>query len=67
MKYNRQDYPLLLKKKHIKDIGISEGFYYKLVKSHQLPTIKLNNRTYINRDAFFDLLEQKTTVVETET
>ncbi len=66
MKYNRQDYPLLLKKKHIKDIGISEGFYYKLVKSRQLPTIKLNNRTYINRDAFFDLLEQKTTVVETE-
>ena len=66
MKYNRQDYPLLLKKKHIKDIGISEGFYYKLVNSRQLPTIKLNNRTYINRDAFFDLLEQKTTVVETE-
>ena len=60
MKTNRQDYPLLLKRKHIKDIGISEGFYYKLIKSGQLPTVKLNNRTYINRDALFDLLENTT-------
>ena len=66
MNYNRTDFPLLLKRKHLRDIGISEGFYYKLVKSRQLPSIKLNGRTYINRDALFDLLEQNTSTVTTD-
>ena len=39
--------PKLLKRKHIlKDIGLSESLYYKLVKENKLPTIKINNRIF---------------------
>lgn len=64
--YNRQDFPLLMKRKHLLSLGLSDDLYYKLIRENKLPTIKLNNRTYINRDAFFDMLEQKTTIVEIE-
>ena len=64
--YNRQDFPLLMKRKHLLSLGLSDDLYYKLIREKKLPTIKLNNRTYINRDAFFDMLEQKTTIIETE-
>lgn len=59
----KDQFPLLLKRKHIKDIGISDALYYKLIKSGQLPTIKLNNRTYINRDVFFELMAKQTHMI----
>ncbi|MBE6703116.1 MAG: helix-turn-helix domain-containing protein [Ruminococcaceae bacterium] len=54
----RENLPLLLKRKHLKDIGISDGLYYKLVKSKELPVVKLNGRNYINRDALFALIDK---------
>lgn len=51
--------PRLLKRKHIiKDIGISESLYYKLIKENKLPIVKINNRIYVDRDKLFSLIEK---------
>jgi hypothetical protein len=51
--------PKLLKRKHIlKDIGLSESLYYKLVKENKLPTIKINNRIYLDRDKLLLMIEK---------
>lgn len=58
MNYNKEDYPLLLKRKHIRKIlGISDTLYYQLIRSGELPTVRLNNRTYIIRDEFWEVLK----------
>ena len=50
--------PKLLKRKHIlKDIGLSESLYYKLVKENKLPIIKINNRICLDRDKLLLMIE----------
>ena len=59
MTYSTKDLPMLLKRKHFRTIfGISDALYYSLINSHQLPTIKLNNRVYVDRDKFLSMINQ---------
>ena len=54
----REEFPLLLKRTHfINDIGISNAVYYQLIHSGSLPVVIINDRKYVLRDKFFDMLE----------
>lgn len=54
----KENLPLLLRRKHIKELlGISDTLYYKMVSEQALPTIFFNNRVYIHRDRFLELLD----------
>lgn len=51
--------PLVLGAKDIQAIlGISKGKTYALMNSKDFPTIYLNKRMVVSRDAFFDWLNQ---------
>lgn len=51
--------PLVLSAKDIQKIlGISKGKTYELMNSSDFPTIHLNKRMVVSRDAFFDWLNQ---------
>ena len=50
--------PQLLKRKHmIKDLGISDTLYYKLIRENKLPVVHIGNRIYIIKDKLAVLLE----------
>ena len=50
--------PQLLKRKHmIKDIGISDTLYYKLIRENKLPVVHIGNRIYIIKDKLAMLIE----------
>lgn len=40
----------------LKVVGISDSLYYKLLRENKLPIVKINNRTYIDRDKFINML-----------
>ena len=40
----------------LKVIGISDSLYYKLIRENKLPIVKINKRTYIDRDKFINML-----------
>lgn len=51
--------PLVLSAKDIQSIlGISKGKTYELMNSKDFPTIYLNKRMVVTRDAFFEWLNQ---------
>lgn len=60
--YNYNDVtnlPLVLQARDIQAIlGISKGKTYALMNSKDFPTIYLNKRMVVSRDAFFDWLNQ---------
>ena len=50
--------PKLLKREHmLKEIGISDSLYYKLIKENKLPIVHIGNRIYIDRDKFINMLD----------
>jgi hypothetical protein len=58
---DRKGFPVLLKRKHfINNIGMADSLYYQLLNSDAIPTVTINKRKYILRDAFFDMLENNT-------
>ena len=69
MKWNGGDYmysyceasdlPIILQAKDIQTIlGISKGKTYELMNSNDFPTIYLNKRMVVAKDAFFEWLNQ---------
>lgn len=61
---NREEFPMIMKVSDIRRVGISKPLYYKLLKTKQLPYLKINNRFYVNRDALFDYIDDITITVE---
>jgi hypothetical protein len=58
---DRKGFPMLLRRKHFIDkIGINNSLYYQLLNSEAIPTVTINNRKYILRDSFFDMLDNNT-------
>lgn len=50
--------PKLLKREHIlKELGISDSLYYKLIKENKLPIVYIGNRIYIDRDKLINMLD----------
>lgn len=57
---NVGDLPLVLQAKDIQTIlGISKGKTYEIMNSKDFPTIYLNKRMVVSRDAFIDWLNQE--------
>ena len=57
-KYDLTTLPTMLKRRHfIEFFGISSSLYYKLINKKLLPTIRFNNRTFVDRDKFIQLLK----------
>lgn len=57
--YDADDLPLVLQAKDIQAIlGISKGKTYELMNSRDFPTIYLNKRMVVFKDAFLDWLNQ---------
>lgn len=57
MKDMLEKLPKLIKRSHmLKVVGISDSLYYKLLRENKLPIVKINNRTYIDRDKFINML-----------
>ena len=55
---DRKNFPILLRRSHfVNDIGISNSLYYLLLNSGVLPTVTINQRKYVLRDKFFDMIE----------
>ncbi len=55
----QENLPMLLRRKHIKEmLGISDTLYYRLITDEKLPTVYYNNRVYIHRDKFLELLNE---------
>lgn len=51
--------PLILQAKDIQTLlGISKGKTYEIMNSNDFPTIYLNKRMVVTRDAFFQWLDQ---------
>ena len=58
MKEMLEKLPKLIKRSHmLKVVGISDSLYYKLLRENKLPIVKINNRTYIDRDKFIIMLD----------
>lgn len=58
MKEMLEKLPKLIKRSHmLKVVGISDSLYYKLLRENKLPIVKINNRTYIDRDKFINMLD----------
>ena len=54
----KENLPLLLRRKHIKELlGISDTLYYQMLANNILPAIYYNNRVYVHRDRFLDLMD----------
>lgn len=57
--------PVLLKRKHITTtFGLSDSLYYSLVKESKLPTVKINNRIYVDRDKLLSMINAGTISLE---
>lgn len=57
--YSQESLPIILSAKDIQSIlRISKGKTYELMNSSDFPTIYLNKRMVVSRDAFFDWLNQ---------
>ena len=57
MKYEIDKLPILLKRKDIVEtLGLSESFFYKLIKSKSPVVVTINERQYIHRDKFLELI-----------
>lgn len=57
MKYEIEKLPILLKRKDIVEtLGLSESFFYKLIKSGSPVVVTINERQYVHRDKFLDLI-----------
>lgn len=57
--YSVEQLPLVLQAKDIQAIlGISKGKTYELMNSRDFPTVFLNKRMVVPRDAFFKWLNQ---------
>lgn len=57
--YSQEQLPLILQAKDIQSLlGISKGKTYELMNSRDFPTVFLNKRMIVPRDAFFEWLNQ---------
>lgn len=57
--YSWETLPLILSAKDVQSIlGISKGKTYELMNSSDFPTIYLNKRMVVSREAFFNWLNQ---------
>lgn len=56
----KEDYPLVINANHITEIlGISKRMAYRRMEENDFPTIQIGRSKYVNRDDFFEWLEQK--------
>lgn len=57
--YSEEQLPLILQAKDIQLLlGISKGKTYELMNSRDFPTVFLNKRMIVPRDAFFEWLSE---------
>lgn len=57
--YSQEQLPLILQAKDIQSLlGISKGKTYELMNSRDFPTVFLNKRMIVPRDAFFEWLNE---------
>lgn len=57
--YSTETIPLILSAKDVQAIlGISKGKTYQLMNSKDFPTIYLNKRMVVSKDAFFNWLNE---------
>ena len=57
--YSEEQLPLILQAKDIQALlGISKGKTYELMNSRDFPTVFLNKRMVVPRNAFFDWLNE---------
>lgn len=57
--YSEEQLPLILQAKDIQLLlGISKGKTYELMNSRDFPTVFLNKRMIVPRDAFFEWLNE---------
>ncbi len=57
--YSWEELPLILSAKDVQEIlGISKGKTYELMNAKDFPTIYLNKRMVVSRDAFREWLNQ---------
>ncbi len=55
----KEDYPLLMTAKHVSEIlGVSMRVAYSTMDQKDFPLILLRRSKYVNRDDFFNWLEQ---------
>ena len=56
---SKEALPLIMQAKDVQSVlGISKGKTYELMNSSDFPTIYLNKRMVVSREAFFDWLNQ---------
>lgn len=59
-KYSRDDLPLLLTAHDVERyLGIKKFSFYHMIKNPQIPSVKIGGKYYLNRDKFFDYLDEK--------
>lgn len=55
-----EDYPVVLTADHVAEIlGISKQVAYEVMKHPTFPVIKINRFKRVNRDAFFQWMDQQ--------
>ncbi len=61
----RTDYPVLMDAKDLQDLGMSRTMAYRMLNRQDVPTVSIGGRRFMNRDRFFEWLDNNTNVIPT--
>jgi len=56
---SRTSFPALLSAKHLQACGMTRSMAYQLLNREELPVVKIGERLFMNRDLFFEWLDNQ--------